>query len=487
MELATPGGPPAGFFLSLLTESFAVRALLGSVVAVALAAAATRGRWVRGTQGRRLVVLAPLLAAAAAGVASVLAAETYLPQLWVTSSALQSGQALELLGELRFIADARGVDVLVAGYGLVVVVLLARRAAGVATTRRLRAAATPLPRHHPVRVTSTRLAAGMGAGAVDVLLLPKCPGGALTVGTRRPAVLLDPQLLTGLDAQEVEGLIAHEVAHIVRRDTLLSMVVGVFRDLTFFLPTIHIAARWLCREREEGADELASAHTGRPAALASSILKVFEGAQPVDGRLHACGALAPAVSWRRFGMRPAVSPAVQVVSARVERLVSAVPGVSTLRQSAEVALAALVILAASTATLVVPQWIATDLGAYSLAFGYVPPPVQPVESPAFATFRALAPTSDAATGLQGWEHTHLRSPAITAELSSSCPCIESAAQWLAGTPASAPRSPQRMAWRSTGVPTWDVDPGPGSVRARPLLTLPEAQVGFFVVGRTTQG
>ena len=482
MELGTPGAAPAGFFLSLLTESFAVRALLGSVVAVALAALAIRGRWVRGTRGRRLVVLAPLVAAAAAGVASVLEAETYLPQVWVASSALRSGQALELLGELRFITDERGIDVLVAAWITIAFVLLARRVMGLVSAARLRRAAVPLPWGHPLRDRCARLAAVMGAPRTALLLLPRCPGGALTVGMRRPVILVDPQLLTGLDGQEIEGLLAHEMAHVVRRDTLLSLLVGIFRDLTFFLPTVHVAARWLRREREEGADEMASEHTGRPAALASSILKVFEGAQPAAGRLAACGAIAPAPTWRR--RQPALSPAVQVVTARVERLVSTAPRVTAARQAAEVVLAAAVIVAASTATLIVPSWIATDLGAYSLAFGYVPPPAEPVESPAFATFRALAPTSTAGAELQGWERTNLRPAAANAELSSSCPCIESPAQWLAGMPATAPRTPPRMAWRSNAAPTWDVNPGPDSVRARPLLTLPEAQVGFFVVGRT---
>ena len=484
MELVTPGAAPAGFFLSLLTESFAVRALLGSLVATALAAAAIRGHWIRGSRGRRLVALAPLVAAAAAGVASVLEAETYLPQVWVTSTGLRSGQALELLGELRFITDARGIDLLVAGWTLVVMVLLARRVAGLAAARRLRQAADALPSWHPLQVTARRLAAAMGAGPIPVLLLPACPGGALTVGIRRPVVLLDPELLDGLDAQEAEGLLAHEIAHVARRDTLLSLMVGIFRDLTFFLPTVHIANRWLCREREEGADELASQHTRRPAALASTILKVFAGAQPSGRKLAACAAVAPALPWRRPRVRSVASPAALVVSARVERLVSAAPRVTAVRQAAEVALAAVMIMTASAAMLVVPTWIATDLGAYSLAFGYVPPAVTPVESPAFATFRALAPTSSTGPDLRGWERTNMRPAATLAEPSSRCPCIETPAQWLSGIPASVPHSPQRMAWRSTGVPTWDVDPGPDSVRARPLLTLPEAQVGFFVVGRT---
>jgi Zn-dependent protease with chaperone function len=472
-------------FLSLLTESFAVRALLGSAVAVALTGAAVRGRWVRGPRARRLVVLAPVLAAVAAGLASVIEAETYLPQVWVTSAATRSGQVLEFLGELRFIATDRGVDLLVLGWAVVVAVLLTRRVVGLLACRRLVRTATPLADGHPLAVLTARLARRMGGVAVDLRLLADCPGGALTMGTRRPVIIIDPALAQRLDPQEIEGLLAHEIAHVARRDTLLAAIVGVFADVTFFLPTIHLAARWLRREREESADELASDCTGRPGALASSILKVFQGAVPAAPGLTACAAVPAVLGHGRLRRRPAaVSEGAGVVAARVERLVAGPGSITARRDSAEVLLAAAMIVVASAATLVVPSWIATDLGAYSLAFGYVPPPEQPVESAAFATFRALAPVATADDSLMGWERTRMRPLEEASEPAAGCPCIESPAQWLAATPAQAPRPPQRMAWRATRVPTWDVAPQPGAVQARPLLTLPEAEVGFFLVGRT---
>lgn len=489
MAPVPPGVPSAGFFLSLLTESFAVRAFLGSLIAAALAAAALRGSLVRTPRARRLVLLAPVLAAAAAAVASILEAETYLPQLWIASSAAASGQVLELLGELRVISDARGVDLLFLGWLAVVTVLLSRRAWGVFATRQLLRRAEPVHRDHALQRMANRLAGAMAAPDVAVRLLPACPGGALAAGVRRPVVAIDPALLESLDRQEIEGLLAHEIAHVARRDALVAVAVGVFSDLTFFLPTVHVVGRWLRREREESADDWASRQTLRPAALASGILKVWESASPRVQSLQVCGAVPSAIALSRLrlpGRSAGMSVGARTVATRVERLVAQGPQRSPARQAAEVSIAAAVIVAASITALVVPQWIADELHTYSFAFGYVPPPVEPAESPAFATFRALAPGAVTATAPRGYERSFASSsPTRDIDGVSPCPCVETQAQWRNGKGAVVPRQRAAMAWRRTQNPTWDVAPAAGSVKARPLLTLPEArpQLGFFVVAQ----
>jgi beta-lactamase regulating signal transducer with metallopeptidase domain len=483
-----PGSPPAGFFLSLLTESFAVRAFLGSVLAVVLSAVAVRLGYVRAPGARRLLVLAPALAAAAAAVASLVEAEAYLPQLWVASTDGQPGRVLELLGELRVISSSRGVDVLVLLWMIVATVLVTRRLWGVAATRRLLRRAQELPQDHPAQTVAERLAAAMRTPQVALRTLEDCPGGALTTRTRRPVVVIDPDLLSSLDAQEIEGLLAHEIAHTARRDTLLGTVVGLFADVTFFLPTVHAVERSLRREREEGADELASRHTGRPGALASSILKVWEGSAPSSVRLSACGAVASGVAvapWLLRRPRHDGSKGARVIAARVERLVAPPPLRTGVRRVAEVVGAVTLVLAAMAASVVLPQWIATDLDAYSLAFGYVPPPAESVESPAFATFRALAPPREI-EDLRGYERVVAASARSGADAGASCPCVETQAQWLSGRPARVSHRAQSMAWQRTSSPAWDIRPAPGSVRARPLLTLVETgpRVGFFVMGET---
>ncbi|MDQ3974175.1 MAG: hypothetical protein M3276_07555, partial [Actinomycetota bacterium] len=269
-----PAAGGRGFLLSLLTESFAVRALLGSLAAVGLGALASRFGWVRSSRPRRLLVLAPVLAAAAAALAS----DVYLPQLWLTTGdGSATGQLVELLGELRRLSTDRGVDLLLVAWATVAVLLLSRRALGVVALRRLLGHAVPAPLDSPVVAVARRLAAGMRVRCPQVLLLPGCAGGAFTAGTLRSVLAVDPDLLGRLDAHELEGLVAHELVHVARRDTLLGSLVGVCCDLAFFLPPMQLALRWLRREQEESADELACGQTRRPAALASGILKVWDG------------------------------------------------------------------------------------------------------------------------------------------------------------------------------------------------------------------
>lgn len=487
MGSVPPEIPSAGVFLSLLTESFAVRAFLGSLVAAGLAAAALHWRWVNTPRARRLVVLAPILASVAAAVASVLEAETYLPQLWIASSGGRPGQVFELLGELRVISNARGVDVLFLAWSIAVTVLLTRRVWGGFVTRRMVASASPAPVDTGLQRAADALADAMGSRRAAVRLLDGCPGGAFASGVRRPIIVVDLGFVRMLDAQEVEGLLAHEIAHVARRDALLSLLVGVVSDLTFFLPTVHLVRRWLTKEREESADEWASQHTRRPAALASGILKVWERALPRVPALQVCGAVPASSAPPRRGLarlqrRPHLSGGARSVALRVERLVTPAPASTTARQMLEVSLAAIVIVVALAAALAIPPWIAHELDAYSLAIAYVPPPADPVESAAFSTFRALAPSTDAGLELRGFERT-LGNRTSFASRAPGCPCVETQAEWTAGVPAAVPSDAAGMAWRRTAQPTWDVTPGPGSLKARPLLTLSDSgpQLGFFVV------
>lgn len=488
-----PSAPgQGGFLLSLVTESFAVRALLGSLAAVVLAALAVRGDVVRSSGARRLLVLAPVMAAAVAAVASVYD-RAFLPQLWVTTAAATNAAAdplLELLGDLRVMSDHRQMDLLVLAYLTVVAILAMRRVTGLMAVRRLLGRARPPVGYGRLVPVVHRYAECMGVRQPRVVLLDDCPGGAFTVGARRPVVALDPRLLDTLDDGELEGLVAHELAHIRRRDALLGLVVGTVRDVAFFLPPLHLAARWLRREQEESADTLATGHTHRPAALASGILKVWDRSREVPGPRAVCAAVPlrrPVLAGipSRLGA-PAQGRVhrggAKLVTGRVERLIARAPGVTPLRRGMEVALAALVLVAASAAALTLPGWIVEEHDAAMVAFGYLSAqPTTAVESPAFATFRELAapePARPLSASEQG---------ARTEQARGACPCVESQAQLHAGVASTGPSTPTQMLWRRGSHRTWELDPlarGGGIRPARPLITLTDTgpHVGFFLVG-----
>lgn len=483
-----PYGDSGGFVLSLVTDSFAVRALLGSLAAAVLAALAVTVGAVRTRRARRLVLLAPVLTAAAAGVASI--GEVYLPQLWVVTSPSAggaSGGLLDLFGEQRGLVTDRGMDVLVIAYSVVALALVVRRLLGFLAVRRLVRRAAPVRSDHALAREARRLAASLRVPEPRLLLLDRCPGGAFATGLRTPLIAIDPALLDALDAEELEGLLAHELAHLARRDALLGTIVGFFRDLSFFLPPLHAAARWLRREQEEGADELASLHTGRPAALASSILKVWDCSQDHRALSGACSAVAVrALPSGVLLPKRSGAGAVHVLTARVERLIARLPTPSRLRQRTELLLAAAVLVAGTTAALSVPSWLTADPDSEALSFLFLSAaPTSPVESPAFATFRELTPAAapeiPAATLVAVPDR-------VTASSRSGCPCVESRAQLRERRAAVGVTQPTRLGWGSDEHPAWAmVTPYEDALirTAHPVFTLTDSgpQVGLFLVSR----
>ncbi len=108
----------------------------------------------------------------------------------------------------------------------------------------------------------------------EVLLLPGNRVGAFATGGRHPRVLLSRGVLEGLEPDEVEGLLAHELAHIRALDVPVVMTAGFLRDLVAWNPIAHIAFRRLSANRELEADRRAAEMTGDPLAVASGLVKM---------------------------------------------------------------------------------------------------------------------------------------------------------------------------------------------------------------------
>ncbi|HSK97325.1 MAG TPA: M56 family metallopeptidase, partial [Euzebyales bacterium] len=379
----------AGGFVLFLFESFAARALLGSLVAAFLVEVLLRRNAVRGVHGRRLLLLVPFVVAALLALAS--ANRGFLPAVWWdTDRIVGAGTLIDVLGDVQIIGGA--VNLVVAAYVAVVTVLLTRRAAGVLTTSRLRARSMAAPLS--IRRRALRMAIATGITPPDVRLLPACPGGALTAGLRRPWVALDPDLAQTLDDRELNALLAHEMSHIRRRDPLLSLATGVCSDLVFFLPGVHLSTARLRREQEEAADDLAVAATRRPAALASSILKVWDAQTSHRRLVSACAAVMPVAPRRSLAQvwpwpRGSEQPHVLV---RVQRLIRPLATAAAPSRHGELGLPLTVLTLAVTIGVLIPAWVTQVLHNDGvLVRVFATPAVSQVESPAFATFRALAP------------------------------------------------------------------------------------------------
>jgi Zn-dependent protease with chaperone function len=321
--------------LSLPVESVTIRVIIATVACVVLVRSLLR-TGLRSAQARIATALAP--AAALVAVLAFTGSHLDLPVLMVPA---QGGDALPVWfnhGYLHFAPMAA--PLLVALWALIAGVRVFRRVLVSHRARRAALAAiaageAPLD----VVVLAGRLAARLQVPVPLVGVVARCPGGAFVVGMRRPLIVVGQDLIERLDAEELEGVIAHELAHVKRRDNLVSSALGVLRDLTFFVPGGGWAVRQLHRERELAADRVAVSVTARPGALASGLLKVLEDA-PQRG--HACAALAPSGG----------------VVDRVRVLLQDAPQPSRLRSTSETAAVVAVVVGATAAALIVPGIVA---------------------------------------------------------------------------------------------------------------------------------
>lgn len=165
-----------------------------------------------------------------------------------------------------------------------------------------------------------RLRQNAGLPMPTVAIAPHAQPNAFATG-RSPerAVVCVTQGLTQLvNREELEGVIAHELAHIKNRDMLLqtftATIAGAVSNLAFFgyflggrngqsNPLVHLAMIILApiaaamvqfaisRQREFKADKVGAEICGRPLALASALQKLEAGAQRIP--MQVSPAMAP--------------------------------------------------------------------------------------------------------------------------------------------------------------------------------------------------
>ncbi len=98
---------------------------------------------------------------------------------------------------------------------------------------------------------------------------------SFTFGFRQPVIVLSEGLLTHLDEDETETVLAHELAHIIRADAVSNWLTVVLRDIMFFAPVIFWVFRELMQEKEKAADDITLRLTRKPMAFAQALIKVW--------------------------------------------------------------------------------------------------------------------------------------------------------------------------------------------------------------------
>jgi bla regulator protein blaR1 len=94
------------------------------------------------------------------------------------------------------------------------------------------------------------------------------------IGWLRPVVLLPASALTGLTPQQLEGLLAHELAHIRRHDYLVNLLQTAVETLLFYHPAVWWIGRRIRTERENCCDDLAVAVCGDALVYAKALARL---------------------------------------------------------------------------------------------------------------------------------------------------------------------------------------------------------------------
>lgn len=96
-----------------------------------------------------------------------------------------------------------------------------------------------------------------------------------TMGYRTPVIVLSQGILAAMDDEELETVIAHELGHIARADSLFTWFTVLLRDVMFFSPLVYLIFRDLAAEREKAADDIAITLTDKPLAFAQALIKAW--------------------------------------------------------------------------------------------------------------------------------------------------------------------------------------------------------------------
>lgn len=113
-----------------------------------------------------------------------------------------------------------------------------------------------------------------GISPTRVRVVAGLPVPAFAAGWMHPKVYVAANITTVLDQEQLTAVLAHEAAHVARRDPLRLSLLRFLGYTLFYIPALRRLAADMADEAEIAADDVAAA--GRPLVLASAILALAE-------------------------------------------------------------------------------------------------------------------------------------------------------------------------------------------------------------------
>lgn len=136
-----------------------------------------------------------------------------------------------------------------------VVVLGLWHLGGLIATHRLRSiGARPAP--YATRLRMQSLMRQMGITRTVHLLESSVVQAPMVIGFFKPVILLPTSVFTGLTPEQLEAILAHELAHVRRHDYLVNLLQTLIVTLLFYHPAVWWVSRMIRNERECCCDDI---------------------------------------------------------------------------------------------------------------------------------------------------------------------------------------------------------------------------------------
>ncbi len=132
----------------------------------------------------------------------------------------------------------------------------------------------------------TQLSRQANIGRAPLLTLSDHLGSPIAIGSGGKAEVCVPaRALDELDDEQLRAMLAHEVAHHMRRDPQRLGVMHMLKAVFFFQPLLRVAQRQLSSAAEQQCDDWAASQVDDRLTMASCLAEVAAWVLPIDRRL----------------------------------------------------------------------------------------------------------------------------------------------------------------------------------------------------------
>ncbi len=93
-----------------------------------------------------------------------------------------------------------------------------------------------------------------------------------SIGYKRPIIVVSKELINSFSQEQLDIMLAHELAHIKRKDSFTGWIALILRDCMFFNPLVRFSYRALEEEKEKTCDIIALEKTSTPPLIIANTL-----------------------------------------------------------------------------------------------------------------------------------------------------------------------------------------------------------------------